>query len=183
VFHWSIFFAAVCMFTWPSAVSEAGIIAWAIFFPLCAGGFIASFPVIAASQWGLRTLASSMSLISVVMIPGAMASGTLAGLSFDRTGSFSPAIYAAGAILMLSAALFFMVQEKKEPPMEPPAPGLDHDKSAEAAHAVAHDDRAPRTASPSTTDERDLEAGGVVVVGRGAGQAGPDAGEAALATV
>ena len=116
LFHWCIVISGVLMAIWPSCTTSGSILTFSFLYPFFAGGFVTSFSIVAANQWGLRRVPAAMSGISIVSIPGSLAGSTIVAAVYDDTGSYNAAIYAAAGIIFLTSLVMFTVRERVEAP-------------------------------------------------------------------
>lgn len=114
MFRVCMFFAAVSLACWPVCTTLSSILVFAFFYSFFAGGFAAQAPVIAGDLWGVHRLGGTFSFMNIVMIPGGLASGPIAGLIFQTYGSYNAAIWGASVFLFLSSVCLVFIRKSKE---------------------------------------------------------------------
>jgi len=113
VFKVTLVGTSLCMFTWLACFTEPGILTFAFFYGFFSGSFIACVPPVIALLFGARRVGGALGLITMSMLPGSLASATLAGLAYDATGSYVTPIAVAGVLLLISAVLVMCLNPNK----------------------------------------------------------------------
>jgi len=140
-FRVTVFLALVTVATWPTATSEATVLTFCFFYGFFAGGFASMFAPIAADLWGIQRMSGVFSLVNLVCIPGAFASGPLIGAIIDSYG-YTPGIETAAAFMLASLFCICFCRKSGTPNstvgQQQPLMG---EQSAAASMAVAMDDK------------------------------------------
>ncbi len=87
---------------WPGPVASAF---FAFTFGLGMGGRLACRPPLVESQFGLRAFGTISGAVSLMTLPGVVLGAPLAGLLFDRTGSYNSAFLIFAGAFLLAAIL------------------------------------------------------------------------------
>jgi len=95
--------AALCGL-WAAAHGFAALAVFALLFGAANGGCIALYPAVAAGWFGTKNLGAILGALYVAVGIAAVAGGSVAGLLFDLSGSYTLSIVLAGACALLSAA-------------------------------------------------------------------------------
>lgn len=111
-FRLCMFATGVTLATWPACQSPESFYCFGFFYGFFGGGFITLSPVVAGDLWGVETLGGTFTLLNLMMIPGALAGGPVAGAIYNTYGTYWPAIWlGAGFILICALALFGVRKE------------------------------------------------------------------------
>lgn len=109
----------IMLAVWTICITETTILIFAFFYAFFAGGFAALFITTASSLWGVARLPAVMSLINLMNIPGAFASGPLFGFVKQETGSWVNAIWCITGLAIFSLLFFLPIMAPKTPPDSP----------------------------------------------------------------
>ncbi|APE49032.1 MFS transporter [Delftia sp. HK171] len=88
---------------WSMAQGFTALAGFALAFGAVNGGCIALYPAVAATWFGTRSLGAILGALYVSVGIAAVAGGSLAGLLFDLSGSYTSSILLAGGSAVLSA--------------------------------------------------------------------------------
>lgn len=88
---------------WSMAHGFTALAGFALAFGAVNGGCIALYPAVAATWFGTRSLGAILGALYVSVGIAAVAGGSLAGLLFDLSGSYTSSILLAGGSAVLSA--------------------------------------------------------------------------------
>lgn len=88
---------------WSMAHGFTALAGFALAFGAVNGGCIALYPAVAATWFGTRSLGAILGALYVSVGIAAVAGGSLAGLLFDLSGSYTSSILLAGSSAVLSA--------------------------------------------------------------------------------
>lgn len=88
---------------WSMAQGFMALAGFALAFGAVNGGCIALYPAVAATWFGTRSLGAILGALYVSVGIAAVAGGSLAGLLFDLSGSYTSSILLAGSSAVLSA--------------------------------------------------------------------------------
>lgn len=88
---------------WSMARGFTALAGFALAFGAVNGGCIALYPAVAATWFGTRSLGAILGALYVSVGIAAVAGGSLAGLLFDLSGSYTSSILLAGGSAVLSA--------------------------------------------------------------------------------
>ncbi|CAB5717912.1 Inner membrane protein yhjX [Delftia tsuruhatensis] len=94
---------AVLCGLWSMAQGFTALASFALAFGAVNGGCIALYPAVAATWFGTRSLGAILGALYVSVGIAAVAGGSLAGLLFDLSGSYTSSILLAGGSAVLSA--------------------------------------------------------------------------------
>lgn len=94
----------VAMVWWMAATNLGGLIAFAVPFGLCSGGFVALVPSLIADYYGTGSAGGIIGFVYAGAAIGAFAGPTVAGAIYDSRGSYVPAI-ALGAAFCAASML------------------------------------------------------------------------------
>ena len=155
MFRAAVFAAALCMFLWPTASTPGQLYAFSFMYAFFGGGFIAMVPAVAADQWGLAHLGYMFSGLTLVMVPGGLTAGVIAGAWYDAKSphTFFPAIMFAGSMLLIAFCFMLAVGANKERTPNPTG-GAGADAKAPTATSSSGKPEAVRTS------DADLNRGG-----------------------
>ncbi|MCU0869235.1 MAG: MFS transporter [Burkholderiales bacterium] len=90
---------------WPLAATFTGFAAIAVVFGVSYGGAVALFPAATADLLGARFDARVLGIVYSGCVPSALLAPVVAGLVFDRTGSYAPVAIATGGLGLAGAAV------------------------------------------------------------------------------
>lgn len=88
---------------WSMAQGFTALAGFALAFGAVNGGCIALYPAVTATWFGMRSLGAILGALYVSVGIAAVAGGSLAGLLFDLSGSYTSSILLAGGSAVLSA--------------------------------------------------------------------------------
>ena len=152
-FRLTMFIAFACMVAWPSCRDAPSILSFAFFYSFAAGGFIAMSPLVSSDLWGAHRLGGTFALLNLVMLPGSLSASPLAGVAYDNTKSFEPAIYAASGALFITASIMMFVRPTPvvlPPSAAPPSEGTSSSQPSNGASPPPGSTPVP--AAPLTND-------------------------------
>ena len=90
------------LFLWLAATGRIALVAFALVFGVCYGGFVALVPALTADYFGGRSVSGILGFLYTSVALGTLFGPTLAGLAFDLFGSYALPI-TAGAVANLIA--------------------------------------------------------------------------------
>jgi MFS family permease len=153
VFRVTVLAAGIAMACWPACTNESTILAFAFFYGAFAGSFFAMFGAVAADVWGVERLSAMFTLINLVCIPGAFASGPVIGAIVDTTGSYTDGVETAAALMLAS---FISVCLIRRPTLSTTSPTMNaHYASPQSLPLMQNKQR---TSTPILSDSPDVEA-------------------------
>ncbi len=100
---------------WPFAQGFIALGGFALGFGLCYGGFVALAPAITVDLFGARAASALIGALYTSVAFSTLLGPTLAGLAFDRTGSYSVPIFVSAATCGLGAVLVWLLPRKLLP--------------------------------------------------------------------
>ncbi len=100
---------------WPFAQGFIALGGFALGFGLCYGGFVALAPAITVDLFGARAASALIGALYTSVAFSTLLGPTLAGLAFDRTGSYSVPIFVSAATCGLGAVLVWLLPRKLPP--------------------------------------------------------------------
>ena len=140
MFRFCMLLAAIVLAVWPACTTVSSILVFAFFYGFSAGGFIAQSPVIAGDLWGVERLGGTFTFMNLVMIPGGLASGPVAGIVTQKYGSYKPAIWGAAVFVFISFLCLMMVR-KPNKPASPPSSQGDEEQQQPVPNAIEEDSK------------------------------------------
>lgn len=151
-----MFATALTMALWPLCDTADSFYCFGFFFGLFSGGFIALSPVIAGDMWGVANLGGTFALLNICQVPGALASGPVAGAIQQAAGSYNPAIWMGSAFIFLCFFCLACVRKEPTPAEAENAPEEDV-KDEENGNAAA----APTAATTANNSQQSLVASSI----------------------
>ncbi|MCK0198465.1 MFS transporter [Ancylobacter sp. 6x-1] len=108
------FAVAACFLIWAMATSFAALAVFAVLFGVSYGGCVGLYPVVASEVFGARHIGAVLGHLYTAVGISALVGPTLAGLVFDRTGSYLAPILVSAACAGVAAVLAMGLADRAE---------------------------------------------------------------------
>ncbi|GAB6029793.1 hypothetical protein CHUAL_005507 [Chamberlinius hualienensis] len=105
----SLLLAGVCIFLVPFGNSYALLVTICVFFGLFISAYVSLTSIILVDLLGLEKLTNAFGLLILFRGAASIVGPPLAGALYDATGTYDISFYAAGALIVISAILSFMI--------------------------------------------------------------------------
>jgi OFA family oxalate/formate antiporter-like MFS transporter len=106
----------ILFYSWLGCRTFESLIVFALLFGAFAGGSFALSQLVGSELWGVGNLGAVFALVTLVMVPGAILSGYIAGWLHDYTGTYDSSILYAASLTTMSTVVLLGIQSSHHPP-------------------------------------------------------------------